>query len=70
MASGIKEKYKIRPNLGPFSASMAKAVASVAVLALQNFQTGKNNLNYIDFKCPTLFFNPENLPYSMLCYKK
>ena len=53
-------KYKIRPNLGPFSDSMAKAVASVAVLALQNIQTGKNNLNCMDFKCQTLFFNPEN----------
>ena len=50
MASGIMEKYKIRPNLGPFSVSMAKAVASVAVLALQNIQTGKNHVYFMCFK--------------------
>ena len=51
MASGIMKKYKIRPNSGPFSVSMAKTVASVAVLALQNIQTGKNQVNFMYFKC-------------------
>jgi hypothetical protein len=41
MASGISDKYKLRPNLGPYSGAMVKAVASIAVVALHHIQSGK-----------------------------
>ena len=42
MASGISDRYKFRPNLGPYSGAMVKAVASIAVVALHHIQSGKN----------------------------